>query len=46
MVYTVETDLVNAWGESRIEILGNQSYQYQLNINPLFGGVYTGQVTF
>ena len=23
VVYTVETDLVNSWGENRVEILGN-----------------------
>ncbi len=46
VVYLVETDLVNSWGENRIEIPGNSSYSYVLNVNPLFGGVYTGQITF
>lgn len=46
MHYNVETDLVNSWGISHIEIPPNGTYQYQLNVNPLFGGVYTGQITF
>jgi len=37
---------MNSWGENRIEIPGNQSYQYYLHVHPLFGGVYTGQITF
>jgi hypothetical protein len=38
----VETDLVNSWGASKIDIPANAVYQYELNVNALFGGVYTG----
>jgi len=38
----VETDLVSAWGEATFDILANSTYNYTLNINPLFGGIYTG----
>lgn len=42
----METDLVNSWGANHIEIPANQTHKYTLNVNPLFGGVYTGQITF
>ena len=45
-MYLVETDLVNSWGESKIEIPSLSTLNYVLNVNPLFGGVFTGSITF
>jgi hypothetical protein len=46
LTYTVWTDLQNAVGTKEFTIKPKSSYDYQLNITPLLGGVYTASITF
>jgi len=40
------TDLQNAVGKQKFEVKSRSTYEYLLEITPLLGGEYTGQITF
>ena len=40
--YTVETDLEQISGIPQFEVQGFSNYQYQFQVLPLAGGIYTG----
>lgn len=44
--YTVWTDLQNAVGTKEFSVKPRQSFNYDLAITPLLGGVYTASITF
>jgi hypothetical protein len=44
--YTVWTDLQNAVGEKEFAVKAKSTYDYELAITPLLGGVYTASITF
>jgi hypothetical protein len=44
--YTVWTDLQNAVGKKEIEVKPKSDVEYDLEITPLLGGVYTASITF
>ena len=44
--YRVVSDLVNATGDTSINVQGNSVFKYELNLYPLQSGSYTGSVTF
>jgi hypothetical protein len=44
--YTVWTDLQNAVGKKEIELRPKQTIEYDLEITPLLGGIYTASITF
>lgn len=44
--YTVWTDLQNAVGAKEFTVKPRQSFNYDLAITPLLGGVYTASITF
>lgn len=44
--YTVWTDLQNAIGTKEFTVKSRSSYNYELAITPLLGGVYTASITF
>jgi hypothetical protein len=44
--FKVETDLVNCYGSSTIHLHAQKKCNYQLTINPLLSGSYTGAITF
>ena len=46
LTYKVETDLENVSGDQQIEVNPYTQQTYTLNINPLVGGIFTGQITF
>jgi len=44
--YTVWTDLQNAVGKKEVEVRPKQTIEYDLEITPLLGGIYTASITF
>jgi len=44
--YTVWTDLQNAVGKKEIEVRPKATVEYDLEITPLLGGIYTASITF
>jgi hypothetical protein len=44
--YQVESDLENITGVQSFEVLPYSNYSYNFTIQPLLGGVYSGQITF
>ena len=46
VTYTVWTDLQNAVGQKEFEVKAKQTFDYDLSITPLLGGVYTASITF
>jgi hypothetical protein len=44
--YTVWTDLQNAVGTKEFTVAPRSTYDYDLAVTPLLGGVYTASITF